>query len=323
MWCTLLPLLFSKHFIWSCFILLCEPVCKACARISSLFLPSCSSHSSSFCNSHLQGAPAYPAGQSFSLINYTHLKNWTAVRPIRLPPDPNQTSSSTSTSQTFEKTHLPSGSGTVVSWSPPSQAYTCGGLLNNPEHSVRKYDSSLRLGCAMTALVWCRTLCDDLDNRTDDDSQPFMRARYTAKHPGLNPNISPPRLRRHVHETQGSPSIHNTYLVPPGVCGAWPLLAVWDPRFSRAHPQYTFGPSRSVRLLAAPRSVGPAVSRAHRQPTTHIWSLLVCAAPGRSSQCGSQPTVHIWSLLECAAPGRSSQCGTRGFPGLTANPQPP
>ena len=29
----------------------------------------------------------------------------------------------------------------------------------------------------------------------------------------------------------------NTHLVPPGVCGAWPLLAVWDPRFSWAHRQ--------------------------------------------------------------------------------------
>ena len=32
-------------------------------------------------------------------------------------------------------------------------------------------------------------------------------------------------------------------------------------------------------------------------------------------------TAYIWSLLECAALGRSSQYGTRGFPGLTANPQ--
>ena len=40
--------------------------------------------------------------------------------------------------------------------------------------------------------MWCCTQCDDLDNRTDDDSQPFMRARYNAKHPGLNPNILPP-----------------------------------------------------------------------------------------------------------------------------------
>ena len=35
----------------------------------------------------------------------------------------------------------------------------------------------------------------------------------------------------------GSPPTLNTPLVPPGVCGAWPLLAVWDPRFPRAHRQ--------------------------------------------------------------------------------------
>ena len=78
------------------------------------------------------------------------------------------------------------------------------------------------------------------------------------------------------------------------------LLAVWDPRFSWAHrqPSTQFGPSWSVRLLAAPHSVGPAVF------------------------LGSPPTLNaIWSLLECAAPGRSSQCGTRGFLGFTANPQ--
>ena len=69
----------------------------------------------------------------------------------------------------------------------------------------------------------------------------------------------------------GSPPTHDTCWVPPGLCGSWPLLAVWDPRFSWAH---------------------------------------------------RQPTTHAGSLLECAAPGRSSQCGTRGFPGLTANPQP-
>ena len=75
--------------------------------------------------------------------------------------------------------------------------------------------------------------------------------------------------------------------------------AVFPPGSPPTH-KYTFGPSWSVRLLAAPRSVGPAVfPRAHRQPSTHLWS-----------------------LLECAAHGRSSQCGTRGFPGLTANPHP-
>ena len=47
-------------------------------------------------------------------------------------------------------------------------------------------------------------------------------------------------------------------------------------------------------ILAAPHSMGPAVSWAHRQP-------------------------HF--LLECAAFGCLSQCGTSGVPGFTANPQ--
>ena len=88
---------------------------------------------------------------------------------------------------------------------------------------------------------------------------------------------------------------------PPGVCGPRPLLTLWDPRFSWAHrqpathswslpecaapgrsaqcgthvfpgltanPQHTLGPW-SVRPLAAPRNVGPAVSWADRQPATH------------------------------------------------------
>ena len=57
------------------------------------------------------------------------------------------------------------------------------------------------------------------------------------------------------------------------------------------------GPSWSVRLPAAPRSVGPRFYWAYR--------------PTRNA---------LWSLLQCAAPGRSSQAGTHGFPGLTANP---
>ena len=95
------------------------------------------------------------------------------------------------------------------------------------------------------------------------------------------------------------------------------------------NPQHTFGPSWSVRFLAAPRSMGPAVFRAHRQPTSTDlvppgvcgpWPLLAVWDP-RFSWAHRQPATQIWSLLECAAPGRSSQCGTRGFPGLTANPQ--
>ena len=41
--------------------------------------------------------------------------------------------------------------------------------------------------------------------------------------------------------TRGFPGLtanpQHTHLVPPGVCGSWPLLAVWDPRFSWTHRQ--------------------------------------------------------------------------------------
>ena len=75
---------------------------------------------------------------------------------------------------------------------------------------------------------------------------------------------------------------------PPGVCGSWPLLAVWDPRFSRAHrqPTSTFGPSWSVRHLAASRSMGPAVFLG--SPLTHSTSLV---PPG---VCGTWPLLAVW-----------------------------
>ena len=39
---------------------------------------------------------------------------------------------------------------------------------------------------------------------------------------------------------EGSPATHNGLLVPPGVCGFWPLLTVWDPRFPGiTNPQHT------------------------------------------------------------------------------------
>ena len=149
----------------------------------------------------------------------------------------------------------------------------------------------------------------------------------------------------------GSPPTHNTLLVPPGVYGSWPLLAVWDPRFSRAHrqPSTHFGPSWSVRRQGRSSQCGTRGFPGLTANPQHSWSFLECAAPGRSSQCGKRgllgltanpqhtlvppgvcgsmtaprspavcsgsPPTHntLWSLLECAAPGRSSQCGTRGF----------
>ena len=160
--------------------------------------------------------------------------------------------------------------------------------------------------------------------------------------------------RNRNHRTGAQWPTH-TLWVPPGVCGSWPLLAVWDPRFSWVHrqptthagsllecaapgrssqcgtrgfpgltanPQHMLGPSWSVRLLAAPRSVGPAVFLG--SPPTHntcwvppgvcgSWPLLAVWDP-RFSWAHRQPTTHAGSLLECAAPGRSSQCGTRSFP---------
>ena len=98
----------------------------------------------------------------------------------------------------------------------------------------------------------------------------------------------------------------NTHLVPPGVCGLpgrssqygtrgspwahrqssthiWSLLECAAPGRSSQYgtrgfpgltvnPQHTFGPSWSVRLLAAPRSVGPAVFPG--SPPTHNTNCL-------------------------------------------------
>ena len=41
---------------------------------------------------------------------------------------------------------------------------------------------------------------------------------------------------------------NNARLVPPGVCGSWPLLAVWDPRFSWGLP-----PTRNASVVWAYR----------------------------------------------------------------------
>ena len=62
-----------------------------------------------------------------------------------------------------------------------------------------------------------------------------------------------------------------------------------------ANPQHALGPSYSVRLLAAPRSAGPVVSC---QTVVHTWSLLECAAPGRSSQCG---TAVYWACTSTSS----------------------
>ena len=56
------------------------------------------------------------------------------------------------------------------------------------------------------------------------------------------------------------------------------------------------------------------------RPSHHCHRLTSTNTTNHTPRERTESTIH-WSLLECAAPGRSSQCGTRGFPGLTANPQ--
>ena len=53
----------------------------------------------------------------------------------------------------------------------------------------------------------------------------------------------------------------NTDNVPPGVCGPRPPLAVWDPRFSRAHRQ----PAHSLFLLESAADPLPCCADAHGQ----------------------------------------------------------
>ena len=99
---------------------------------------------------------------------------------------------------------------------------------------------------------------------------------------------------------------HGYILVPPGVCGSWPLLAVWGPAVFLGSPpthnthlvppgvcglwRLHFGPSWSVRLLAAPHSMGPAVFLGS-PPTlnTHLVPPGVCDSWPLLAVCGSWP----------------------------------
>ena len=65
--------------------------------------------------------------------------------------------------------------------------------------------------------------------------------------------------------------------------------------------------------MSLARHKNHGVAGASRRRQRPLQSLLECAAPGRSSQCGTHSgrvQQTPWSHLECAAPGRSSQCGT-------------
>ena len=137
-----------------------------------------------------------------------------------------------------------------------------------------------------------------------------------------------------------------TKMDPPGVCGAWPLLAVWDP-WSRPKPRrpsvLQTSELREYNLLDLP-SIQRRRELSHDyapdtpdlphieglkghgavDSVTKVPSIVVAMVPpgvrhlaaprsmGPAVFSGSPPShKYIWSLLECA----------RGFPGFTANPQ--
>ena len=120
-------------------------------------------------------------------------------------------------------------------------------------------------------------------------------------------------------------------LVPPAVCGSWPLHTVGPAVFLGSPPTRNalLVPPAVCGSVAAPHSMGPAVFRgltANQQRTLGpSWSLRLMAAPHSGTRGFPGPTADpqrtLGSLLESAASGRSSQCGTRGFPGPTADPQ--
>ena len=146
-----------------------------------------------------------------------------------------------------------------------------------------------------TTVCWC---CAQMISPHNRSSAQGPRPSWSA--PGLTANpqhtldpswsvrllAAPRRVRSAVF--LGSPPTCNTLLVPPAVCAApgrsSPCKIRGFPGLT-ANPQHTLDPSWSLRLLAAPRSVGPAVSRAHRQPATHAWS-----PPG---VCGSWPLLAV------------------------------
>ena len=93
------------------------------------------------------------------------------------------------------------------------------------------------------------------------------------------------------------PPTGNILLVPPGVCGSWPLLAGVGARFFSgitANLQRTYGSSCSVRLLAAPCSVGPAT--APTQSKMHPQDARCCAPPGLLfvRLCLSDAHILMW-----------------------------
>ena len=130
--------------------------------------------------------------------------------------------------------------------------------------------TSPRKPCTPTAR-YRRSVPSETGQTTCASLQPDLKSTVSPERPEIDRgHHSPSWSVRHLAAPRsvgpavflGSPPTHDTHLVPPGVCGSWPLLAVWDPILvlGTLSTRNEDGPSWSVRHLAAPRSVGPAVS---------------------------------------------------------------
>ena len=106
----------------------------------------------------------------------------------------------------------------------------------------------------------------------------------------------------------GSPPTHNTHLVPPGVCGSWPLLAVWDPRFSWAHRQ----PTIPINLPQHIAEAGDAQVLDTKMPTqTHRHALSQNTETQSHLPTQREPTnteqAKETQTLDCAKPRKTKQ----------------
>ena len=122
-------------------------------------------------------------------------------------------------------------------------------------------------------------------------------------------------------QTMVSPERPNSATAPPKCCGQ-PATKHSDPDgwYRRSVP--TVG----NQARTSPRKPRTPTARYRRSVPSETEPTHVCLSPARPTNHGiagasrsrqRSPQSH----LECAAPGRSSQCGTCGFPGLTTNPQ--
>ena len=84
--------------------------------------------------------------------------------------------------------------------------------------------------------------------------------------------------------------------------------------------KYNTPAADEVRVHEISRAVC-AIDTVNGQPLVDLIVEVEGKTGSSPASTGPGKYLNAWSLLESAAPGRSSQCGTRGFLGLTDNPQ--